>query len=107
MMKNKFLIIAQIALFFTYLRIMEVPLLGDSSITYTKDIQPIFQDKCVLCHNSSMPDKDWMNYELAFKNKDKIKKRLEERTMPPGNVTQMTEEERKLVIQWVDEGGRK
>ena len=34
----------------------------------------------------------------------KIKMQLSTNVMPPGNITKMTEEERALVISWVDAG---
>lgn len=76
-------------------------------VTYTKDVKPIFQKRCESCHGVNWSDKNWMDYDTAFKFKDKIKKRTENNTMPPGNNTAMTTEERLVVIQWVDDGGKK
>ena len=75
--------------------------------TYSLDIKPIFKDKCSQCHNQNWPDKNWMDYKTAYKFKDSIKLRLENKTMPPGNVTELTEKERALIIKWVDEGAKK
>ena len=75
--------------------------------TYTKDVQPILKTHCSSCHNAGWAEKNWMDYDTALKNKDKIKLRVENQTMPPGNTTNMTAEERKVIIQWVDEGGKK
>jgi uncharacterized membrane protein len=75
--------------------------------TTYKDIKPILNNRCAQCHNQNWPDKNWMDYDTAFKNKDKIKLRLQNQTMPPGNNTQMTDDERKTVIKWVDDGGKK
>jgi uncharacterized membrane protein len=72
-----------------------------------KDIKPILQNRCAQCHSANWPDKNWMDYEVAKKNADKIKLRLENKTMPPGNGTNITDEERKKVIQWVDGGSKK
>jgi uncharacterized membrane protein len=79
----------------------------NADLTYTKDIRPIFEKRCANCHSSNWPDKNWMDYETAKKNKDRIKFRVENKTMPPGNSTNMTEEERKKVIQWVKDGAKK
>lgn len=76
-------------------------------ITYTKDAKPIIEKRCAQCHNKNWPDKDWTNYETAFKNKDKIKLRVANQTMPPGNNTNITKEERQALIDWANDGGQK
>jgi len=80
---------------------------SSADITYTKDVRPIIQNRCSQCHNQNWPDKNWMDYDIAFKNKDKIKLRVQNQTMPPGNSTGITKEERKTIIDWVDGGGQK
>jgi uncharacterized membrane protein len=75
--------------------------------TYTKDVQPIIQSRCSQCHNASVPERNWMDYNTAFKHRSMIKLRVENKTMPPGNSTGMTEDERKTIIKWVDDGGKK
>ena len=80
---------------------------NSEDVTYTKDAQLIFKNRCSQCHNQSVPDRNWMNYDTAFKNRHKIKSRLENNTMPPGNNTGMTSDERKTIIKWVDDGGKK
>jgi uncharacterized membrane protein len=78
-----------------------------NSPTYTKDIKPIFEKRCAQCHNSNWPARNWMDYNTAKQFKNQIKLRVENKTMPPGNNTQMTEDERKKVIQWVKDGAKK
>ena len=72
-----------------------------------EEVKPIFQKHCTQCHNTNWPDKDWTNYDIIFKNKDKIKLRLSNNTMPPGNFTKMTKEERNLLIKWIDDGANR
>lgn len=79
----------------------------ENSVSYTKDAKPIFEKRCSVCHGPNWPDKNWMDYDIAVKNKDKIKFRLENLTMPPGNSTGMTKEERVKVIKWVETGAKK
>lgn len=79
----------------------------ESSVTYTKDAKPIFEKRCSSCHNANWSDKNWMDYQTAAQNKDKIKLRVENQTMPPGNTTGMTKEEREKLIRWVDGGAKK
>jgi len=77
-----------------------------NSITY-QDIEPIFENRCSQCHNRNWPDKNWMDYNTAFKNRSMIKLRVKNETMPPGNATWITKEERVLIEKWVDQGGKK
>ena len=100
------LVILQLLIFGVLLKINNIPLLS-SEPTYTNDAKPIFKNRCAQCHNENMPDRNWMNYDIAFKNKDKIKAKVMDRSMPPGNGTNMTEDERQTIIKWVDGGGKK
>jgi uncharacterized membrane protein len=85
---------------------MLVEILLTSGLTY-KDVRPIFEKRCAQCHSSNWPDKNWMDYETAKKHKNHIKHRVSDQSMPPGNATGLTEEERKMIIDWVDGGGAK
>lgn len=78
-----------------------------TSLSYNKDIKPMIEKHCSQCHNPNWPDKNWLDYETAKKNKDAIKLRVGNQTMPPGNITNMTQEERNKIIQWVNEGAQK
>ncbi len=76
-----------------------------AGLTYTKDVSQIFQTRCFMCHNSSSPIPNWMDYSVAFSKKDTINKRVvQDQTMPPGNMTGMTPIERKMVGDWISEG---
>lgn len=76
-----------------------------ANVTYHKDVRPVFEKRCAQCHNERWPDKNWMDYEKAFTNREKIKRRVESWSMPPnGN---MPKEERALVKQWVDQGAKR
>ena len=74
-------------------------------VTYSK-VQPIFKERCASCHNENWADKNWMDIKVARANADKIKLRVEQRTMPPGNLTGMTDEERELIKAWVNNGSK-
>jgi len=79
--------------------------LGD--LTYTTDIKPIFEKRCAQCHNANWSAKNWMDYDTAYANRNMIKLRVGNQTMPPGNQTSMTKEERDKVIKWVNQGAKK
>jgi uncharacterized membrane protein len=71
--------------------------------TYMDDIKPLFQAKCITCHNSTGPFPDWMNYEVVFNKKDAIKNRIVvKKDMPLGGT--LTDEERNLIKVWIDKG---
>ena len=74
-------------------------------VCYKKDVLPIMKEMCANCHNPGWKDKDFTDYKTAKENAGKIKTRaVIEKTMPPGNITGITDEERETLGKWVDEG---
>lgn len=73
--------------------------------SYKKDILPIFQKNCSMCHNGNTPDRNWLVYQVAYNSREKIKMRLENGSMPIG--IKMLDEDRKKVIEWVNKGAKK
>lgn len=73
-------------------------------ISFKKDMLPLIQQKCSICHNFSTPERNWLDYKTAFKKREQIKLRLDNRTMPIG--TTMTDAERNLMIDWVKQGAK-
>jgi len=82
-------------------------------ITYTSDIAPIIQTKCVSCHrpNEAAPF-SLMTYEDVAKRTSFIKKVVQARYMPPWradahyvdytNNRSLSEEEINKIVQWID-----
>lgn len=64
-----------------------------------QQILPILITRCAACHNPGTPKMNWLDYEIAFKNREKIKFRLETRTMPPAGYI-LLDEEREKLINW-------
>jgi len=96
-------------LFFTGLMLSSLTLMffadaKESTISYKKDVLPVIQQKCSICHNFGTPERNWLDYKTTFNKRKQIKLRLENRTMPIGTV--MTDAERKLMIDWVDQGAK-
>ena len=81
-------------------------LLSNTNPTYTKDIKPIFQRSCSACHNASTPERNWMNYKMAFKKKDAILDRTTKRKdMPPSYWPEkLTDTDLALIKSWVGSG---
>lgn len=74
-------------------------------VSYKKDVLPIIKEKCASCHNPGWKDKNFTDYKVAKENAAKIKTRaVIEKTMPPGNITGVTDEERETLGEWVDGG---
>jgi uncharacterized membrane protein len=77
-------------------------------------VEPIFQQRCVSCHASQPTDEVtkvapagtmFETYDQCFRHKDKILNRaVETKTMPQGNKTKITEEERELLGKWIKQG---
>jgi len=90
------------------------PVVNDEStanaIPYSQ-IQPIIAERCMGCHAKkptilAAAPKGVMYDDPAVVRgiASKIRLQLETGIMPPGNMTKMTDEERALVIKWVDAG---
>jgi uncharacterized membrane protein len=79
-------------------------LLSTLNPTFKADIKPIFKKRCSVCHNAYWADKNWLDYNIVKKNKELIRFRVNNETMPPNNTTLMTKNERDLIIKWIDQG---
>jgi len=77
-----------------------------TSLTYQRDIKPIFINRCSSCHNENWKDKNWLDYQTAFKYRIQIKQRVFVlKNMPPIGM-KITDEERKIIQKWVDQGAK-
>src|SRR5688500_10789648 len=84
------------------------------NVTYTKDIAPIIQAKCVNCHkpNEAAPF-SLVTYEDVAKRASFIKKVVSSRYMPPwradahyvdySNNRSLSNEEINKIVQWVND----
>lgn len=77
-------------------------------IKYSTEIKPIFDVSCNLssCHGSGNGARDWTVFSNVFNQKDRIKLRTGNRTMPiTGNgVSALTQAQIDLIGCWVDDG---
>lgn len=79
-----------------------------------EEVQTVIQNRCVSCHSQTPTDDVFKvaplgaMYDTPEQIKgyaDKIKARaVDAKTMPLGNKTQMTDEERALLGRWIDQG---
>src|SRR5277367_5417741 len=93
---------------------------GARPVTFTKDIAPIFQDKCEGCHRKdSMAPMSLVTYEETRPWAKAIKDRVLRRQMPPWHLdpsvgVQKFQNDRSLspdqlttIVRWVDAGAPK
>jgi len=93
---------------------------ANNSITFTKDIAPIFQEKCQACHRAdSMAPMSLVTYEEARPWAKAIRERVITRQMPPWHIDktvgiQKFKNDRSLsdaqidsIVKWVDAGAPK
>ncbi|MEC7769506.1 MAG: hypothetical protein VX471_09515, partial [Acidobacteriota bacterium] len=60
---------------------------SDQSITYTRDVAPIFQEKCEACHREgSMAPMSLVTYRETRPWARRIKAVIESREMPPWHL---------------------
>jgi len=101
------------------------PLTGEAQttnapVTFTKDVAPIFQEKCEACHRpDSIAPMSLRTYEEARPWARSIRARVESRQMPPWHIDKtvgiqhfkndrsLTEAQLATVLAWVDQGAVK
>ncbi len=80
----------------------------EGEIFFEPTARSIFDQRCSLCHNGTAL-RSWTNYQNAFSARDEIARRItlpdgHSQKMPPGNATGMTDEERRIIVEWVEQG---
>lgn len=91
-----------------------------SHVTATPDdftrVESIFQARCVPCHSGTPTQPGFVTAPKGIEldtpqhivdNATRTQPLLATHTMPPGNLTGMTEEERALVLAWIDHGAHR
>jgi hypothetical protein len=92
----------------------------NAPVTFTKDVAPIFQEKCEACHRpDSIAPMSLRTYEEARPWARSIRARVESRQMPPWHIDKtvgiqhfkndrsLTEAQLATVLAWVDQGAVK
>ncbi len=90
---------------------------GNESVTFSRDVAPIFQEKCQACHRpGSIAPMSLLSYEDARPWARAIKQRVSRREMPPWhlakdvgiqkykNDTSLTDKQIDTIVKWVDNG---
>ncbi len=89
-------------------------------VTFTKDVAPIFQEKCQACHRQGyMARMSLVTYEESRPWAKAIKERLIKRQMPPWHIDRtvgiqqfendrsLTDQQIDTIVRWVDSGAPK
>src|SRR6185295_18043206 len=90
---------------------------SDRPVTFTKDIAPIFQEKCQECHRAgSMAPMSLVTYEEARPWAKSIRQRVATRQMPPWHIDMtvgvrkfkndmsLSDDQIATIVRWVDSG---
>src|SRR5260370_34007768 len=93
---------------------------ANTTITFTKDIAPIFQEKCQACHRTdSMAPMSLVTYEGSRTWAKAIRERVIKREMPPWHINQtvgiqefkndrsLSDAQIATIVKWVDAGAPK
>jgi hypothetical protein len=93
---------------------------GPAAVTFTRDVAPILQQKCQVCHRpGSIAPMSLLTYEDARTYAPLIKARVAARTMPPWHIDRtvgvqkfkndrsLTDQELDIVLRWVNAGAPK
>jgi len=93
---------------------------ADTAPTFTKDIAPIFQDKCEACHRpDSIAPMSLVTYEEARPWARSIRTRVEARQMPPWSIDKtvgiqhfkndrsLSDAQIETIVKWIDAGAPK
>ncbi|NUM88726.1 MAG: hypothetical protein HUU37_05950 [Bdellovibrionales bacterium] len=74
-------------------------------ITFTKHLRPLFELKCAMCHAAGGPFPNWLVYSVAFEKRDRLVTRVVvQKDMPPPGIAPLSDDERKLIADWVSSG---
>jgi hypothetical protein len=92
---------------------------ADRQVTFSKDVAPIFQAKCVSCHEpGSIAPMSLRTYQDVRPWAKSIKDRVSQRQMPPWHVERsvgiqkfkndisLSDEQVDTIVAWVDQGAR-
>ncbi len=90
---------------------------GHDEVTYTRDVAPIVQEKCQICHQpNSIAPMSLMTYENVRAYGGLIRHRVSERSMPPWHIDRtvgitefqndrgLTDKQIETIVAWVDGG---
>jgi hypothetical protein len=120
MAKGKFLSVCALVAVVVCPQFVRAQTAVNAPVTFTKDIAPIFQEKCQACHRAdSMAPMSLVTYEEARPWAKAIRERVITRSMPPWHINQtvgiqefkndrsLSDAQIATIVKWVDAGAPK
>lgn len=96
---------------------MRAPVPGGAAVTFNKDVAPILQQKCQVCHQpNSIAPMSLLTFQDAKLSAHAIKARVQARTMPPWHIDRnigiqsfkndrgLSDAQVATIVNWVDGG---
>jgi hypothetical protein len=119
MVKTRFLSVFALVISVAYPQLSRAES-ANTTVTFTKDIAPIFQEKCQACHRAdSMAPMSLVTYDEARPWAKAIRERVITRQMPPWHIDKtvgiqkfkndrsLTDAQIDAIVRWVDAGAPK
>lgn len=80
---------------------------GDTGTSYSSQVSPIITAKCATssCHGGAQSP-NWTVLSNVQSNASNIKSRISAGSMPPSGNPGLTEQEKALIICWIDDGAK-
>ncbi len=78
-----------------------------SELSYKNIRNQVLQAKCLNCHSEKGGNRGHLNletYQSIFTNKDQIREEVLTKKMPKKSVEPMTDDQIKLIVNWIDAG---
>ena len=71
--------------------------------TYAKDVSPIIQSSCAVCHapGGRVPDRQFVTYDQIYAQRGAILSQVNACRMPPREGTALAPEARKALLAWL------
>jgi mono/diheme cytochrome c family protein len=120
MAKSKFVSLVVLLVAIASVQFANAQTAANTTVTFTKDIAPIFQEKCQACHRAdSMAPMSLVTYEEARPWAKAIRERVITRSMPPWHINQtvgiqefkndrsLSDAQIATIVKWVDAGAPK
>jgi len=75
-----------------------------TNTSWKNQVKGIMISKCVSCHPGNGSSDNWSIYGDVFAKQGSVKSKVASGSMPPSSSVQLTENEKALIICWIDDG---
>lgn len=74
------------------------------AVSFERNVKPVLQNRCAVCHYDGSSLLNFLQYNVARENGNKIRSNIVSGKMPLRNLTGISDVERYVIQKWVDEG---